>query len=154
MAADETKHDAVVSEWFRRAASRDDTHELIRAFDEAFTALWQRCYCTLGEVTLMAIVERVLQTATKKFPALASLEIDATGLDCEKLRARTDLSFHELSAAIPFLLAEFLCVLGRLTAEILTPALHAELLKQPPVSSRPANTSERSRRDANEDEAR
>lgn len=124
--AEETHHSAVTA-WFRRAAQGRSLESLIQAFDDTFAALWQRSQLTLGEVTLAAIVERVVHTATEQYPFLAALEVDSSGLHCRELRSRDALRRDELVAAIQFVLVEFLTVLGSLTAEILTPALHAEL---------------------------
>jgi hypothetical protein len=104
---------------------------MVDAFERVFGALWQRSHVTLGEVTLTAIVDRVLHTATESFRFLDAVEVDATGLSCEALRAQTTLSIDELAAAIELVLVQFLTVLGNLTAEILSPALHAELEASP-----------------------
>jgi len=127
----ESKHHVVVNGWLQRAANGDTTEALIGAFEDAFAALWQRSHLTLGETTLTAIVERVLHVATKQFPELGSLKVSASGLNCDGLRAHTDLRMDQIAEGIPFVLVEFLTVLGKLTAEILTPALHAELSNQP-----------------------
>lgn len=126
----ESKHHLVVSGWLERAARGHGCEALISAFEAAFAALWQQSCLTLGEVTLSAIIERVLHHATKRFPVLGSLEIEASGLNCQDLRARTNLSMNQISEGISFVLTEFLTVLGKLTAEILTDRLHAELSKQ------------------------
>jgi hypothetical protein len=129
MTAGESEHHIAVTAWFQRAARGRSVESLIQAFEDTFAALWQRSHLTLGEVTLTAIVERVLYTATEQFPLLASLEVEASGLRCQGLRshAHAGLRREEVSAAIRFVLEEFLRVLGNLTAQILTPALHAEL---------------------------
>ena len=115
--------------WYARVARGRSVAALIQAFEAAFDALWQRSHLTLGEVTLSAIVERVLHTATEQFPILGSVEVGPSGLRCEGLRSQPGLTHDELSAAIRFVLVEFLTVLGNLTAQILTPALHTELSK-------------------------
>jgi hypothetical protein len=120
-------HQIAVAAWFRRVATEHSVESLLEAFEGAFAALWQRSHPTLGDVTLTAIVERVLYIATEQFPLLASLSIDASGLDCQALRSRAGLPYEQSGEAIRFVLVEFLTVLGDLTAEILTPALHAEL---------------------------
>jgi len=132
----ESKHHVVVNGWLQRAAKGDSTEALIGAFDDAFAALWQRSHLALGEITLTVIVERVLHVATRRFPELGSLKVSASGLNCEGLRARSDLRMDQLAEGVPFVLVEFLTVLGKLTAEILTPALHAELSNQP-IPKRP-----------------
>jgi hypothetical protein len=127
MTAGASEHHAAVTAWFQRAAQGGSVESLIQAFEDTFAALWKRSHLTLGEVTLTAIIERVLYTATEQFPLLASLEVEASGLRCQGLRSHAGLRHDQLSAAIRFVLEEFLRVLGNLTAQILTPALHAEL---------------------------
>lgn len=123
------EHEGAVTTWFERAVQDRSVESLIKAFEDTFAALWQRSHLTLGEVTLTAIVERVIHTATEQYPFLTSVKVGATGLSCESLRSQAGLRQDQVSAAIRFVLVEFLTVLGNLTAQILTPALHAELLK-------------------------
>jgi hypothetical protein len=123
-----------VNAWLERRAGHS-TLELIRAFEAAFTALWQRVHLTLGEVTLGAIVERVLHNATEQYPVLASIEITTAGLRCESLETQTGLRHGDVADAVRFVLVELLTVLGNLTGQILTPALHAELSKDHPVAT-------------------
>jgi hypothetical protein len=123
------EHDVAVTAWFQQAAQERTVESLIQAFERLFAALWRRSFVTLGEVTLTAIVERVRHKATQQYPMLASLEVDASGLHCRDLSSCAGLRLDELSAAIRFVLVEFLTVLGNLTAQILTPALHAQLTK-------------------------
>ena len=128
---DENTHQAVVAAWLRRAPGGPD--ELVRTFEDTFAALWRRSQLTLGDVTLTAIVDRVLHLAGEKFPALGSIALGETGLSWPEAPAGADPA--RLAEGISFVLVEFLTVLGNLTAEILTPALHAELSGQPASSS-------------------
>ena len=84
----------------------------------------------------MAIVERVLHDGTERFPHLAALKIETSGVNFGELRqpARA-LDAALLDESLSFLLVELLRVLGTLTGEILTPGLHAELHK---VQAQPA----------------
>ena len=127
---DENNHRARVDAWMDRAAKEAPPERLLDAFERAFNALWRRARVTLGDVTLMAILDRVLYNAAEQFPPLSSLEIDATGLRTDKFRVRAGSSHRDqIGEGIRFILLEFLTVLGNLTAEVLTPALHAELAK-------------------------
>jgi hypothetical protein len=105
--------------------------------------MWQRAQPTLGEVTLGAILDRVLYTATERFSFLGSLELKDGRVDFDELRKSTGaVAPGELASATRFVVLEFLTVLGHLTAEILTPALHAELLTvEPRRAKRPARRS-------------
>jgi len=133
---DEHRHGTCVDAWMERATKGLSPERLVHAFEQAFGALWKRALRTLGPVTLAAIVDRVLSTAAERFPLFAGLEIGATGVDCRELRERAG-SQHDLADGIRFVLVEYLTVLGSLTAEVLTPALHAELSNLAPEDTGP-----------------
>ena len=126
---DESQHAAWIEGWLARFG-KDLTPALrLRVCEAALGALWSRSKTTLGEVTLTAIADRVLYNATEKFPVLAALKVEETsGINCRDLRPKTGSApAPEAAAGLQFMLVEFLTVLGHLTAEILTPDLHAEL---------------------------
>lgn len=135
---DEADHSARVDAWMEAVTLREATPErMIHAFEEAFGAMWKRANLTLGDVTLGAIVDRVLYTAAERFPFLSDCEADATGLRCHTLRERAGvLPREKVQESLRFVLVEFLTVLGNLTAEILSPALHAELFRSAPAAER------------------
>jgi len=120
------EHQLLVDGWVERVRA-GSAEALIRAFERLFAALWDRSHLTLGEVTLTAITERVLHTATERYPMLASIEVTTSGLRCDGLRTQQGLPLAEVTEGIRFVLVEFLTVLGNLTAQILTPALRSEL---------------------------
>jgi hypothetical protein len=121
---------AIVDAWLDRAGRGLPVDLLLQAFQEAFDALWRRAHLTLGDVTLMAIVDRVLCNTAERFPELSSLRVEPAGLWTQALRDRAErLKVDELLDGIRFVLVEFLTVLGSLTAEILSRALQAELVK-------------------------
>jgi hypothetical protein len=123
-------HRAVVNAWAEQSVSGLTPARMLQQFEEAFAAVWQRADLTLGDVTLMAILDRVLYDAATQFPELASVRVGSAGLQCDELRAQADsLDPVRLLEALKFVLVEFLTVLGKLVGEILTPGLHAELSK-------------------------
>jgi hypothetical protein len=126
---DEGQHAACVDLWLERSAKDLSPAALLRLFKAAFDRLWVRTKTTLGEVTLVAIAERVLHNASEKVPFLSALKVDADGgLQFRALDERIRyVDGAALRGAIRFVLTEFLTVLGNLTAELLTPELHAEL---------------------------
>lgn len=131
--AEENHHTDGVDAWMARAGRQLPPDRLLRAFDDAFAAMWRRAHPTLGDVTLTAVVDRVLYVAAERYPSLSSLKVEATGLRCEELHQRAqDLNGDHLAEGLRFVLVEFLTILGNLTDEILTPALHEELSKPPP----------------------
>lgn len=125
-------HSACVNAWMERAG-RDGSalapERLVQRFEAGFCALWHRAHLTLADVTLMAITDRVLVNTAERHPHFSVLEVDATGLlRCQELsESASGLPRAELEAGIAFVLVEFLTVLGNLTADILTPPLHAAL---------------------------
>jgi len=122
------EHGRCVDAWMERHAAGLTPEPLVRAFEQAFGVLYRRAHRTIGTVTLAAILERVLNNASERCPALAALRVDAAGLDWEGLRkSAAHAGPVELQAGLRFVLVEFLTVLGNLTGEILTPALHSEL---------------------------
>ena len=137
-------HAAYVKAWLRRAAPNTKSlpsARLVSLFDRAMDALWQRAEITLGEVTLAAIVDRVLYVASEQYPFLSTLKVVETGVSFDELRERGAVPRDvDLAGAVSFVLAEFLTVLGNLTDEILTPALHGELagitLEEPETTER------------------
>lgn len=125
---EDNRHREVVDAWASRIASDSPPQQVIDAFDDAFGRLWQRARKTLGDITLIAISERVLYTASRQFGVLDAVRTGDRGLDLEELRERANETDRvELQLATQFVLIEFLTVLGKLVADILTPALHAEL---------------------------
>jgi hypothetical protein len=138
MMVDAHEHGACVASWMEQATNGLPPGRLIQAFERGFAALWGRANRTLADVTLMAILDRVLYVAAEQYPFLSALKVEADGLRCQDLQARADsLVLDQLAQGIRFVLVEFLTVLGNLTAEILTPALHSELLKVAPSKGGP-----------------
>jgi hypothetical protein len=124
-----SSHDASVNRWMERVKDLPPD-ELVRAFETGFGAMWQRAQRTLGDITLTAIVDRVLYVAGERFPMFTSVRMDGSGLRAEDLHRRASiLPRDQLTNGVRFFLVEFLTVLGNLSANILTPALHAELAK-------------------------
>ena len=121
-------HRTRVDAWMGLVGKDAAPKRLLEVFEQGFGAVWRRAHATLGSVTLMAILDRVLYNAAERFPLLAPAEMDESGLRTDKLRERIDgLDRDSLEEALRFILVEFLTVLGNLTAEVLTPALYSAL---------------------------
>lgn len=133
---DMNDHRAQVNAWLQRVVPDNHPGRLIQVFEQAFSAIWTRAYQTLGDVTLTAIADRVLYNAAAQFPPFSTLKMENDGLQCRALYQSVDtLPPEQLALGIRFVLTELLTVLGNLTAEILTPALHFELSKIAPRHS-------------------
>lgn len=137
----ETSHTAIVNAWMDRVAQDATAEEVVQALDRGFAALWQRTHQTLGEITLTAIADRVLVSASERHPVLSALKIRPTGLSCNQLRQKArGLPPGPLQEGVRFLLVELLTVVGNLTADIITPSLHGELAALPPPKRSPRSS--------------
>jgi len=128
----EAGHRAAVDAWIKQAIEGADTAELVELFRVAIETLWSRAVTTLGSVTLIAIAERVLATATRRYGFLSAINPRPNGDARWKQQLRERLAQvprSELIEGLRFAFVELLTVIGRLTAEILSPELHAALLE-------------------------
>lgn len=127
---DAVDHSQHVDTWMGRAGKDLSQEQLLKCFQQAMTALWNRAHLTLGVVTLTAIMDRVLYNASERFPPFGSLKVEAHGIDCQELLKRGEVyDDRKLRGGIRFVVLEFLVVIGNLTGELLTPSLHSELSK-------------------------
>jgi len=123
-------HEKVIMEWRAGWAGTLAHPVLMDVFERAMDALWRRAHMSLGEMTLTAIVDRVLHQGSEKFPHLTLLRVETRGVHFGDLGPSTpSLDRTLLEESLVFLVYELLRVFGSLTGEILTPGLHAELLK-------------------------
>ena len=131
-------HGACVDAWLERTTCGLPSRQLPLAFERGLNAVWKRAEPSLGALTLTAIADRVFFTAVERFPFLSSIDVSTGGVRCEALSARPEaLDDDVLIQGLRFLLVEFLTVLGNLTADILTPALHSELSEKAPAERLP-----------------
>jgi hypothetical protein len=128
---DEHDHAAFVNAWVEHSTKGLSPELRLEVFEASLSALLDCARMTLGDVTLVAIMERVLYNATERFPFFSALKVEPNrGVDGQDLREQvTSLNASELMDGIRFVLVEFLTVIGNLTAEILTPELRVELSK-------------------------
>lgn len=128
--AERNIHSDAVGAWRAGRTGALSHQELAGLYERALGALWRRAHLSLGEITLRAIMERVLHQGVEVFPHLAALKIGTSGIHFEEMRqAAPALDLGLLDESLAYLVAELLRVFGTLTGEILTPVLHAELHK-------------------------
>jgi hypothetical protein len=123
---DTNEHAVHVEAWLQAAAKGLTTDQLLQLFEKALSGLWERAHGTLGDVTLVAIVDRVLHGTIERSTLLAALKVDSSGFHCDGLREDAG-SPAAVAQGMHLFLVEFLTVVGSLTGEILTPALHSAL---------------------------
>jgi hypothetical protein len=124
-------HTTVVDAWLedRAEEGRSTAAAVGGLLLDALRAMWSRTRTTLGDVTLAAIFERVLVTARESSPVIAKIKLRVTedfAIDLDPGAVR-EVGRDEMRAATRDLIVELLAVLGRLTGETMTPALHAAL---------------------------
>jgi len=123
-------HSGAVRAWREERGELPSAAVLVDVYERALDALWRRAHQSLGEITLMAIFDRVLHQGIERFPHLAALKVEASGMHFGELRqAAGTLETARLDESLACLVVELLRVLGTLTGEVLTPGLHAELLR-------------------------
>lgn len=132
---DESSHGAAVDEWIETAIAADaSSADVVDLFRSALEAIWSRGVISLGSVTLTAIAERVLNDATTRYSFLQAINPRSNGDARWKQQVRERLvgvRRLDLIEGLRFGLVELLRVIGRLTAEILSPELHAALRAAP-----------------------
>jgi hypothetical protein len=125
-------HREHVDAWLGVGFARLPHDQKVAALERAFSAMWIRARATLGEVTLAAIGERVLVQARDTYPFLAGVTVERDGLRCDPLlREHAEPPTAAMDEAVRRLLVDLLTLLGNLTAEIMTPALHDALDRTP-----------------------
>ncbi|AKJ01192.1 hypothetical protein ATI61_11499 [Archangium gephyra] len=123
-------HRETVKAWRDGRGAITSPDALVNLYERALDALWRRAHMSLGEITLMAIVDRVLHDGSGKFPHLVALKVETSGVQFGAFRlAAQGVDLALLEESLEFLVVELLRVFGTLTGEILTPGLHAELSK-------------------------
>jgi len=135
MAMVDEVHVKAVDAWLVRATVSSSTRGMLRTFEAALSGIWLRAVRTLGRVTLDAVAHRVLANAVDRFPFLGALQPLPSGqIHCNDLHLETRLvavPYGDLVRSMRSVLIELLSLLSSLTADILTPELHAELARMP-----------------------
>ena len=128
-------HGNAVDAWLTRAMVSKNSRGLLRAFEAAISSIWARAARTLGTVTLAAVADRVLSNAMERYAWLSALEPLPEGrFRCDELRLEARLAgvpYSDLVVGVRSILIELVGLLGSLTANIITPDLHAELARMP-----------------------
>ncbi len=128
-----TSHHELLTQWRADWTGSLTPSQLVELFERAVNALWRRAHLSLGELTLVAIVERVIHLGGENAPLLKTIQVTAGGVDFSGLRQVAPTLEHAgFEECLVGLVYELLRVLGTLTGEILTPGLHAELREVKP----------------------
>lgn len=124
-------HAGQVELWVSQKLEGRSKDEVIEAFQKAFQRIWDKAELTLGHVTMHAIADRIVHVGREEYPWLSSLQKNQDGIDVTGLTQNASLLLdNDLRQGLTFILAEFLRVLGSLTAEIISSKLHASLMDE------------------------
>lgn len=103
--------------------------ELIQLFINGILAVRRRSLGTLSNVTVTAVIDRILLECQERFSVLSEIKNDSEGLHFSKFSDQImDFKSNDVQEALQELLLELLEVFGNITADILTKNLHQELM--------------------------
>jgi hypothetical protein len=141
---DRRDHAARVDWWIDRSARAAAPERVLSVVEAKLQALWARVAPTLGEITLAAVLDRVLHNATEQFPLLHLVTTDTNvGVDLSAMtEVTTPLQAAEVLRAFRVVFIEFLTVVGNLTAELFSDELHEELASRDSSSPQPNRAGE------------
>ena len=122
-----TRHLAHVDAWLQEWTPDATAQQLVDLLQRALIAMWHAAKVTLGEVTLTAIVDRVLFNASEHHPFVTIAKLEGTAMGFEVRQSGDIQNVQRLREVVRFVVVEFLTVLGNLTDEILTPKLFVAL---------------------------
>jgi len=125
---DYVRHQAVVTAWLSKAEKGLDNEQLVDLLELTLTRVMDAARLPAGEITLAAVLDRVVGTAADAFQWLPRTVVTAGAADFSAFRAAAPrLQRQNVLRAVHFVLTDFLAILGNLTAEVLTPELHKQL---------------------------
>jgi hypothetical protein len=123
-------HSPVIAALFAARRAEADAERAIDTLDAALGALWRRTERTLGAVLLAAVADRVIREVCGRHSFLVGTTVSESGFALNGMRTNTaSVAPEQVAAGARLLLVRFLEVLGNLTGDVLTSALHRELVQ-------------------------
>lgn len=111
---------AQVEKLIEERVNRARKEEILDIYEELLTTVWNRIIPTLGQVTVVAMVERALVITTRTYPQIRYLRVLNHGIDFSELRQHADESGREtLREALKDLLTKLVDILVALTGDVL-----------------------------------
>jgi len=122
------QHVKQVEAW-KRLNGGVSAKELPQLFINGILAIRRKSLVTLSNITVTAVIDRILLECKERYPVLSAITSDSEGLHFNKFYDHMmDLKPEEVQEALQELLIELLDVFGKITADILTKNLHQELM--------------------------
>lgn len=123
------QHFIFVDQWIDDSLRILPRISLLNAFQQALHAVWRRAQPTLGEITILAVGDRIVHLAQESFPWLSPVKVESGIMLMDLSKECDNLDDLKLLEGLRFLLGEFLSVLHDLTAGVITPQLRSAVLK-------------------------
>lgn len=118
-----------VKAWIEREARVVPHEQVIPILKLGLQKVWDHARLTVSAVTLMAVSDRAVFNATKHHKFLSTLIIQKGGFSFEKFDSEQQITQRELLEGFQVLIARFITIIGKLTADVLTNDLCQELSK-------------------------
>jgi signal transduction histidine kinase len=117
-----THSDEQIDAWLEQATRDLSSKKIVMVFGDALKTLSNKASRSLNQLTLMAIVNRVLYQCKERYPLLQDLKVDNNGINFDHYQSQLEKSDpEELKNSFRYLFIELYNVLGDLTAEVVTP---------------------------------
>jgi hypothetical protein len=106
----------------------ESKQKILRTYTRILRLIYDRILPTLGQVTLLAIMERALAMTAERHPLVRHLQLTTAGLSFQDLYHRVGLEDeHGLREALKDLVTNLLDILVMLTGDILVQGLLQEI---------------------------
>lgn len=123
-------HGQIVAAWIEKNLADLSPAEMVESFEVFLHSLIRQTRTSISEVTLAAVLDRVLYNSSEQYPILKTLKQKNAQLSFSDLKSLdVDDDETEIKEAFHYLLTEIIFILGNLTGEQITPLLHGELDK-------------------------
>lgn len=117
-----------VQSWIDKVSIGLSPKQLSVIFEQGLAAIFNRANVNISRFALVSILDRAHYESVIRYPFLNTLKITDNGFDfIEFNKALLDLTEDQLIKAFRCLIVELIWILGRLTNNIITPALYTAL---------------------------
>lgn len=121
-------HIKMVEAWMKKNSALSDP-ELTQLLINGILAIRSKSLATLSNVTVTAVIDRILLECQEHFSVLSQITNDSKGLNFKDFSSKLmDFKPSETQEALKEFLLELLEVFGNITADILTISLHKDLM--------------------------
>ena len=121
-------HSETIETWIQKSTGKLSSQNLSEFLELAINDIILKAQTSISEVTVLAILERVLYNSAERYSLLREVKIENDKLQFAMLHpSYKSYSNSEIREAFHYLITEFLFIIGNLTGEQLTPIMHDEL---------------------------